>query len=187
MYIAVFHEVKLQIQWQEVCEDKQLQDLPYKVELNQWGQIVMSPAKVKHGFFQGRIVALLESLTIGGEVLTKCAVQTTDNVKVADVVWVSDARADKILEETAASIAPEICIEILSESNTTEEMSFKQLLYFQAGAQEFWICDRLGNMSFYQPEFPLETSLLVPNHGEATKLLSVNQLFLLKPIFFLFS
>lgn len=33
------------MKWQEVCEDKALQDLPYKIELNRWGQIVMSPAK----------------------------------------------------------------------------------------------------------------------------------------------
>ena len=35
------------MQWQDICDDKLLQDLPYKVELNQWGQIVMSPRKVK--------------------------------------------------------------------------------------------------------------------------------------------
>ena len=26
---------------QEVCEDKDLADLPYKIELNRWGQIIM--------------------------------------------------------------------------------------------------------------------------------------------------
>ena len=33
------------MKWQEVLEDKSLQDLTYKIELNRWGQIVMSPAK----------------------------------------------------------------------------------------------------------------------------------------------
>ncbi len=31
------------MEWKEVCENKQLQDLPFKIELNKWGQIVMSP------------------------------------------------------------------------------------------------------------------------------------------------
>lgn len=29
--------------WQEVCEHPSLQDLPFKIELNQWGQVMMSP------------------------------------------------------------------------------------------------------------------------------------------------
>ena len=30
--------------WQEVLDDPRLQNLPYKIELDQWGRIVMSPA-----------------------------------------------------------------------------------------------------------------------------------------------
>ncbi len=151
------------MQWQEICDDPLLQNLPYKIELNRWGQIVMSPAKVRHGFFQGRIAYLLESLTVTGEVITECAIQTNDGVKVADIAWVSEQRADLILEETVASIAPEICIEVVSESNTLEEMNFKRNLYFEAGATEVWFCDRGGNLSFYCPAQKLEQSPLVPN------------------------
>jgi len=157
------------MQWQEICEDASLQNLPYKIELNKWGQIVMSPAKVRHGFFQGRIAYLLESLTSVGEVITECAIQTKDGVKVADVAWASDARGDVILEEVAASIAPEICIEVVSSSNTPEEMDFKQNLYFEAGAQEVWFCDRQGNMTFYNCKQKLATSTMVPDFPQLIK------------------
>ena len=30
--------------WLEVCQNKALQDLPFKIELNEWGQITMTPA-----------------------------------------------------------------------------------------------------------------------------------------------
>ena len=30
------------MQWAEVLRDPSLQDLPYKIELNEWGQVVMS-------------------------------------------------------------------------------------------------------------------------------------------------
>jgi hypothetical protein len=53
------------MKWEEVCEHKQLQDLPFKIELNKWGQIVISPVKIKHSFYQGRIQRLLESLLKG--------------------------------------------------------------------------------------------------------------------------
>jgi len=60
---------------------------------------------------------------------------TADGVKSADVVWVSDSRADIILEEDAASIAPEICVEVKSASNTLKEMLEKKRLVFRSGSR----------------------------------------------------
>jgi hypothetical protein len=31
------------MQWAEVVEDPNLKDLPYKIELNEYGQIIMTP------------------------------------------------------------------------------------------------------------------------------------------------
>ena len=151
------------MQWQEVCENKYLQNLPFKIELNKWGQIVMSPARIKHSFYQGLIVELLNSLMKeAGFAFPECAIQTSDNVKVADVVWCSEARFNQIEEEYAASIAPEICIEIISASNTLNEMAEKKDLYFAAQAQEVWLCDSKGDIKFYNQQGKLPQSLLVP-------------------------
>lgn len=49
--------------WQEVCTNPALQNLPYKMELNRQGQIIMSPASVRHVIFQARIIALLNKQT----------------------------------------------------------------------------------------------------------------------------
>lgn len=95
--------------------------------------------------------------------MPELAMQTTDGVKVADVVWVSDQRLDVIEEETVASIAPEICIEVKSASNTLEEMLVKKDLYLGAGAIEVWLCDKSGAMSFYNQQGQLDASLLVPD------------------------
>ena len=110
------------MRWEEVCEDRRLQDLPFKIELNKWGQVVMSPVKIKHSFYQGRIQRLLQSLLITGEVMPECAIETSDGVKVADVVWCSSARFDLIQDRVSASIAPEICIEVKSSGNSWDEM-----------------------------------------------------------------
>ena len=150
------------MKWEEVCEDQQLQNLPFKIELNKWGQIVMSPVKVKHSFYQGRIQRLLESLLQTGEVMPECAIDTSDGVKVADVVWCSAERFDQIQDEVSASIAPEICIEVKSIGNTLEEMEFKKKLYFEAQAMEVWICNEQGEITFYNEQNELTQSLLVP-------------------------
>lgn len=151
------------MKWEEVCEDQQLQNLPFKIELNKWGQIVMSPVKIKHSFYQGRIQRLLESLLPTGEVMPECAIDTSDGVKVADVVWCSEERFDQIQDEVSASIAPEICIEVKSIGNTLEEMEFKKKLYFEAQAMEVWICNEQGDIIFYNEQNELTQSLLVPN------------------------
>jgi Uma2 family endonuclease len=150
------------MKWEEVCEDQQLQNLPFKIELNKWGQIVMSPVKIKHSFYQGRIQRLLESLLQTGEVMPECAINTSDGVKVADVVWCSDERFDQIQDEVSASISPEICIEVKSIGNTLEEMEFKKKLYFEAQAMEVWICHEQGEITFYNEQNELTQSLLVP-------------------------
>src|SRR5947208_1410506 len=74
--------------WQEVCEDKSLADLPYKIELNRWGQIVMSPADYQHSSFQGEIIRWLNQLMPHGRAIPECAVDTAENTKVPDVVWI---------------------------------------------------------------------------------------------------
>ena len=42
----------LVLRWDEVLKDPSLQDLPYKIELNAWGKVEMSPASNRHGRLQ---------------------------------------------------------------------------------------------------------------------------------------
>ncbi len=156
--------------WQEVCVDRALQDIPYKIELNRWGQIVMSPAKNKHSVYQGLIQAIIQSLVKEGLTYLECSIQTEDNVKVADVVSISRERYQQIKNDDVCSIAPEICIEIKSSSNTMEEMKFKKELYFKAGAEEFWLCNENGEMSFYSREEQMINSGVVPGFPTSIEL-----------------
>lgn len=157
------------MKWEEVCQHEQLQNLPFKIELNKWGQIVMSPVKVKHSFYQGRIQRLLEALLKTGEVMPECAINTSDGVKVADVVWCSEERFNLIENEVSASIAPEICIEVKSTGNSSEEIFFKKNLYLEAQAIEVWLCDEQGNMTFYNQQGKLEKSWLVGDFPQQIK------------------
>ena len=148
--------------WEEVCADPSLQDLPYKIELNKWGNIEMSPARNRHGAFQFRIAHLLQLQKPDGFCLTECAVETAENVKVPDLAWVSWARRGAMLDEATFVTAPEICVEVVSPSNHPDEQMHKGQLYLQAGAEEFWLCDELGDMRFFNAAGPLERSALCP-------------------------
>ena len=93
---------------------------------------------------------------------TECAIETAENTKVADVAWVSYVRRRTMPRGASYAIAPEICVEIVSASNSLEEQMHKSQLYFQAGAQEFWLCDAAGSMRFFGQEGELTRSHLCP-------------------------
>ena len=151
------------MKWDQVCADKLLQDLPYKIELNEWGNIVMSPASNRHGNLQTKIAFYLMSQMPDGTVLTECSVDTAKGVKVADVAWVSDAFLQRNKGATPYVEAPEVCVEIQSPSNSDTEMAEKRDLYFAKGAREYWLCDEDGNLSFFSPRGKMEESLLFPD------------------------
>jgi len=138
------------ISWADICADRNLRDLPYKIETNRFDQIVMSPAYTWHGGFQAEIGSLLKQLLPEGRVIAECAVDTTDGTKVADVVWISRERYAPHRRAFSLPIAPEICVEILSNSNSKEEIVGKMQLYFARGAEEVWLCDEDGNMRFFR-------------------------------------
>jgi len=155
--------------WADICADQTLRDLPYKIETNRFDQIVMSPASTWHGGFQIEIGVLLKKLMPAGRVINECAIETSDGIKVPDVVWISRDRYAPFRRAFSLPIAPEICVEILSNSNSRPEINGKMQLYFARGAEEVWLCDDEGHIEFFHfaaggsipasvlcPEFPLK-------------------------------
>ncbi len=149
--------------WQEVCEHPCLQDLPFKIELNEEGKVLMTPVKIYHAALQGELEFLLRSRLRTGKTLPECAVQTRQGIRVADVVWASDAVFAQIKHETACSVCPELCIEVVSASNTDEEMKEKRKLYFEQGAKEVWLCSEHGGLRFFTVRGEQPASSLVPD------------------------
>ena len=127
------------MQWSEVITNPLLQNLPFKIELNKFGKLLMSPASNLHGRVQGRLAAMLWNDMPEGEVITECSIETSDGVKVAEVVWASAAFIAEFGYATPYVKAPELCIEIVSPSNSKQEMEQKTDLYLARGAQEVWI------------------------------------------------
>jgi Uma2 family endonuclease len=139
------------MQWQDVLADKSLQNLPYKIELNEKGNIEMSPASLIHSLLQGRLVLFLGN-SLSGNVFTELAIQTTKGIRVPDVAWGSHDFIKKHKDELFASSAPEICVEIISSSNTHKEMFEKIQLFIEAGAHEVWLVTESGDINFYNKE-----------------------------------
>jgi Uma2 family endonuclease len=96
-----------------------------------------------------------------GCVLTECPISTADGVKAADVAWASPKCLKELGETFCFPCAPEICVEVLSPSNTEAEIQEKAKLYFDAGANELWLCAPDGGIGFLGPT-ALQCSRLCP-------------------------
>ena len=155
------------LSWSELCERPELQDLPFKIETDDEGHIIMTPTKNYHGFFQVEIAARLRAYP--GKVITECAVWTPKGTKVPDVAWMTEATFAIVKDEAECSVCPGLCVEVLSDSNTPAERHRKRQVYFEQGANEVWECSKDGEMTFYRsdgargsrlfPDFPATISM----------------------------
>jgi Uma2 family endonuclease len=148
--------------WSRVLSDPQLRELPYKIETNEHGQIVLSPHKPQHGIRQSQISDLLrDHASKSGTRAVEFAIETAKGVKVPDVIWISDDRLADVPEEAEASpVLPEIIVEVLAEGNTEEELAEKRDLYLEEGAKEVWTCAEDGTITFYDQSGEIEHSTL---------------------------
>lgn len=144
--------------WDSVIHNPLLQNLPFKIELNKWGNILMSPASNNHGKLQFEIGTLIDRKKNSGKIIMECSIDTNDGVKVADVAWVSDHFIKTHGYETPYRVAPEICVEIISPSNSKAEIEEKIQLYLSKGANEVWTYDTEGVIHYFSSVGELEKS-----------------------------
>ena len=139
----------LRLRWAEMENDPSLRDLPYKIELNAWGKVEMSPASYAHGRAQGHLIAELSKQLDGGVALGEVPIVTDLGIRVPDVAWASDSYTAAVGAVSPLPRAPEICIEIVSPSNTDDEMREKTRAYLAAGAKEVWLVSEECSIRYF--------------------------------------
>lgn len=127
----------LAVRYCQLSEDPRFANLQGKLELDLWGRILMRPASNYHGVLQSRLCQRL--LVLGGQAIAEASVLTPAGLLVADVAWASTDFMRAHAGETPFTLAPELCIEISSPSNSTKELREKVDAYLAAGALETWI------------------------------------------------
>ena len=128
------------------------EDMGRKIETNAKNEILMSPPpNPRHQDHGVTIIMLLHELMKGGRPGYEIGVQTSDGTRVPDIIWMSRERRAQLWGSPSLPSSPELCVEILSPSNSKREIEEKKALYFEGGAREVWICDRRGKMSFFGP------------------------------------
>ncbi|MCB1234568.1 MAG: Uma2 family endonuclease [Verrucomicrobiae bacterium] len=150
--------------WDKLVADPELARLPYRIETDEHGQIIMSPPPApSHGSNQSEIVYRLRQSIQNGKVITECPISTRKGVKAADVAWCSREIWDETVGRSFFRRAPEICVEVLSPSNTPSEIAEKKTLYFEEGAREVWLVGENGEVEFFRssaPDAPVPASAI---------------------------
>lgn len=123
--------------YRDMCHDRRFANVPGKVELDAWGRVLMTPASLYHGQLQGRLCQKLAVL--GGDTLIEVGIATPVGVFVPDLAWASPQFMARHAGEIVLTQAPELCIEVVSPSNSVKEMDEKRAAYLAAGAHEVWI------------------------------------------------
>ena len=121
------------MQWNEVINNPLLQNLPFKIELNKFGKLLMSPASNQHGRSQMRIGYQLFNHLPNGEVIAECSITTPDGVKV------------------------------VSPSNSKIEIEEKVALYLGQGAVEVWVVYDNGKILTFDHSGEIKSSVLAPD------------------------
>jgi Uma2 family endonuclease len=125
--------------WQALCADPSFADIAGKVELTEWGEIlVMSPVGKTHGLLAIRVAEALRA-ALGGRTMVEVGVATDIGVRAPDVAWCSDAFLAAHPEDAPLAGAPELCVEIASPSDALPKLREKAAAYVRAGATEAWL------------------------------------------------
>ncbi len=158
--------------WAELVDDPELARLPYRIETDRFGHLIMSPPPAPHhGNRQSEMAHLLRQHRPEGVVFTECPISTSNGVRVADVAWASRDAVARLSRAVCFTDAPEICVEVLSPRNSAAEMREKMTLYFEAGALEVWLCEESGAMRFHLENGPAAASTLCPDFPGAIPVL----------------
>ena len=88
------------------------------------------------------------------------------------MAWASATLIEELGRRVCFPRAPEICVEVVSPSNTEAEIQEKLALYSDAGAKEVWTCAESGAMSFFGAKGvrPMRTSQLCPEFPKRIEL-----------------
>ncbi|NOT59745.1 MAG: Uma2 family endonuclease [Acidobacteria bacterium] len=148
--------------WEQVLANPFLQNLPFKIELISFGQVLMSPVSNQHKIIQSDVGYELRRHKYNGRVINGCSIRTSDGVRVADIAWASEDFLAVYGEQTPYPQAPEICVEIVSPSNAKLEVKNRIELYLEQGALEVWIVNSKKQVSFFSRHGKLSKSKLLP-------------------------
>ena len=130
----------------QVLEDGRFQEIgPW--ELTEHGEIVVSPVSGRHNRAQTKLSEEIER-QLGGAAWGEQGIRRADGPPIVpDVMWGSRAFFEAHQDSGLLPAAPPLCIEIMSPSNSIEQLRHKCQIYLGLGAEEAWIVEPISRVT----------------------------------------
>ena len=122
---------------------EQYQDDGMRHELLKGEHIVMPPPKLRHLLIQEKLSSLLRSYVVEhqlGKVFVEAGFRLSHNTWLQpDISFVRSTQLEQADPNGYLNGAPALAVEVVSDSNTADDMEIKTEEYFAHGAEEVWI------------------------------------------------
>jgi Uma2 family endonuclease len=119
-------------------------DGPVYHELRHGEIVSVTRPKFRHSLIQRKLRRLLEDLADPASFVdTEVPFRPLPEFElwIADVAYLSPQRFSEVDPDDNVRGAPDLVIEVLSPSNTVDEMNDKERICLENGAREFWVVD----------------------------------------------
>jgi Uma2 family endonuclease len=143
--------------WNTLAADAESPDY---YELNQFGELILSPKPTTGHQRVASAIARILTLQHGGEAVTEVSVLTDRGIRIPDVVWMPTDRWAACRGQTPLEMVPDVCVEVLSPSNTREEIEMKIGAYLRGGAREVIVVGLKGEIEMFGPQGKRDASAL---------------------------
>ena len=109
------------------------------------GALVEKPQGFWEGQIAARLIVLLSNFADPGDLGSIFAPDSTmrmrsGHIRLPDVSFIAKDRLPTT-RQAVPTIAPDLAVEVLSESNTDREIALKLIEYFQSGTRLAWVID----------------------------------------------
>lgn len=125
-------------------------------ELSDGELILVGNAGALHELTKTRIFEILTEYRIQRKAAGRAFAETqftlrADRARIPDLAWVSQSKLDQIPRENRAiSVAPDLAVEIISDSEQPEAIEQKLRDYLEAGVEVWQVFPSLGTITVWQ-------------------------------------
>ena len=137
-----------------------VEDDPNCYELDEFGEWIVSPRPTPRHQRLASVVAFQLATQLGPDAATEVSIYTDRGIRAPDVVWMPATRWLAAKAQNPLAFVPDVCVEVLSPSNTRREILMKVGAYLRGGAREAIVVGLKGEVEFFGPGGTLEASAL---------------------------
>lgn len=129
-------------------------------ELNELGEWIVSPRPTPGHQHVASVVAFQLATQLGEHAVTGVSVYTDRGIRAPDVACMPAARWLEAKGQNPLPFVPDVCVEVVSPSNTRQEILMKVGAYLRGGAREAFVVGLKGEVECFGSGGRLEASAL---------------------------